>query len=360
MKYFNRSVPLAALYLTLSLGLPAIAVAQQPSTQHLTMIETVRLSSAGRALSADEANNLEKTLEADPKNVAARVSLIAYYATRHDEPFKSKKVDQALWFIRNLPDAEILQWIIQVRLNPVLDKGYAEAKQLWLDNLSKYKGNTTVIANAASFFMITEMPLAEKLLKDAAALEPTNPKWPADLGHLIELEMQSATGETRHVLAARAYEQYSLAYGITTGAGKSSILGRLPVAAFEAGDLKQAREWALEILNQAASNQTQTLVDAVHHAQIVLGRFAIVNGDLQEAKQRLMLAGQTKGSPAMKSFGPNMSLAKELLEKGERETVVKYFDECAAFWTHDQGKLAQWTAQVKAGETPQFGANLVY
>jgi hypothetical protein len=359
MKYFNRSFALAALFVTLSLGLPAIVVAQQAKTSQLTMNEAIRLSIAGRALSADEANQLEKTLEQDPKDVAARISLIAYYGTRHDEPFKSRKNDQALWFIRNMPDSEILQCIIQVRLNTVLDKGYLEAKQLWLDNLNKYKGNTTVIGNAASFFMITEMPLAEKLLNEAAATEPGNPRWPENLGHVIELEMQSATGETRRGLAARAYEQYSLAYSMTKGPGRSIFLARLTVAAFEAGDLKHAREWAVEILSQAAANQNPTLVDAVHHAHIVLGRVALVNGDLQEAKDRLVLAGQTTGSPAMKSFGPNMSLAKELLEKGERETVVKYFEECAAFWQH-QDKLARWTAQVKAGETPQFGANLVY
>ncbi len=359
MKYFNRALALAALSVILSLGSHAMVVAQQASTPQLTMHETIRLSTAGRALSADEANQLEKALETDPKNVSARISLIAYYSTHRDEPSRTRKGEQALWFIRNLPDSEILRWIIQLRLDPVLDKAYAEAKQLWLDNLNKYKGNTTVLGNAADFFKISEKSLAEKLLKDAAAIEPTNPKWPADLGQVIELEMQSATGEVRRNLAARAYEQYSLAYGMTGGMEKPSVLTRLPVAAFEAGDLKHAREWAVEILNQAGTNPNPTLVDAVHHAHIVLGRVALVNGDLQGAKERLVLAGQTTGSPAMKSFGPNMSLAKELLEKGERETVVKYFDECAAFW-NDRGKLAQWTALVKAGETPQFGANLVY
>jgi hypothetical protein len=360
MKYFNQLPALAALSVIVSLGMSPFVLAQQASTPQLTMNETIRLSTAGRTLSADQANKLEKALESDPNNVPARVSLIAYYSMHRDEPFSSKKDDQVLWFIRNMADSDILRWIIQLRLYPVVDKGFAEAKQLWLDNLNKYKGNTTVLANAADFFMISDKPFTEKLIKEAAGLEPTNPRWPTEFGHLLMLEMQSAKGEARRDFAARAYEQCSLAYSMTKGTEQSILLTRLPVTAFEAGDLKHAREWALEILKQAANGPMLTLVDPVHHAQIVLGRVALVNGDLNEAKERLVLAGQTSGSPVLMSFGPNMSLAKELLEKGERETVIKYFEECATFWKDHQEKLAQWTAQVRAGETPQFGANLIY
>jgi len=359
MKYFHRSLANAALIIALILGLHAVSGAQQAKTP-LTMPETVRLLIAGRAMSADEAGKLEKTLDADPQNLAARVSLIAFYAAHHDEPSNSKKDDQALWFIRNLPDSEILQSIVQVRLHPVIDKQFAAAKQLWLDNLDKYKGNATVIGNAVDFFTIPDKPLTEKLINEAAELEPTNPRWPMEFGNLLMMETQRANPEARRDIAARAYEEYSRAYSMSGGDRyKPFILTRLPEAAFEAGDLKHAREWALEILSQAAGNQRPTLLDGVHHAQIVLGRVALVNGDLKEAKERLMLAGQTAGSPALNSFGPNMALAKELLDKGERETVIKYFQECAAFWMQ-KDKLDQWTAQVKAGETPQFGANLIY
>lgn len=62
----------------------------------------------------------------------------------------------------------------------------------------------------------------------------------------------------------------------------------------------------------------------------------------------------------MDTFGPNMSLAKDLLEKGERDTVLQYFELCRRFWKMDHGQLDEWTRQVKAGKVPRFGANLVY
>jgi hypothetical protein len=48
------------------------------------------------------------------------------------------------------------------------------------------------------------------------------------------------------------------------------------------------------------------------------------NGDIEEAKKQLLLAGKTPSSPQLNSFGPNMILAKELLDKGEKDTVLHY------------------------------------
>ena len=38
------------------------------------------------------------------------------------------------------------------------------------------------------------------------------------------------------------------------------------------------------------------------------------------------------GSPQLNSFGPIMSLAEELLEQGEPDTVLEFFAECRKFW----------------------------
>ncbi len=54
-----------------------------------------------------------------------------------------------------------------------------------------------------------------------------------------------------------------------------------------------------------------------------------------------------------------MDLAKELLEKGERDAVLAYFDLCE-FWELGKDRLADWKADVKAGRAPDFGANLNY
>ncbi|MGB9283993.1 MAG: hypothetical protein WCB59_08250, partial [Candidatus Sulfotelmatobacter sp.] len=60
------------------------------------------------------------------------------------------------------------------------------------------------------------------------------------------------------------------------------------------------------------------------------------------------------------TFGPNMMLAKELLEKGERKSVLEYFDLCGKFWGDDDKKLVQWRSAVISGSDPGFAANLRY
>jgi hypothetical protein len=43
-----------------------------------------------------------------------------------------------------------------------------------------------------------------------------------------------------------------------------------------------------------------------------------------------------------------MRLAKDLLEKGERQIVLDYFALCRKFWNY--GRLDEWSQQVKGGE----------
>ena len=139
------------------------------------------------------------------------------------------------------------------------------------------------------------------------------------------------------------------------------LLAKLATSAFEAGRVEDAKSWALLALQESSSTKPDwSTADSAHRGHITLGRIALISGNLAEAKQHLIAAGQSQGSPSLDSFGPNMMLAKELLEKGERDTVIEYFQQCANFWKMHGDKLEQWTATVKGGGIPDFGANLVY
>jgi hypothetical protein len=74
----------------------------------------------------------------------------------------------------------------------------------------------------------------------------------------------------------------------------------------------------------------------------------------------LRASGATTGSPTLDSFGPNMLLARDLLEAGEDEAVLAYFEQCRVFWKMGGDKLDRWSQDVKDGLLPDFGANLAY
>ena len=99
---------------------------------------------------------------------------------------------------------------------------------------------------------------------------------------------------------------------------------------------------------------------AVHECNLIPGRVALRRGDVKRAGEYLRAAAQVEGKGALSSFGPNMMLARELPERGQREAVLEYFELCRKFWSYDRGQLAQWAEQVRSGGIPEFGANLVY
>ena len=99
--------------------------------------------------------------------------------------------------------------------------------------------------------------------------------------------------------------------------------------------------------------------DVVYNGHMVLGRIALDEGRIEEAKRHLLASGKSNGSPVLGSFGPNMSLDKGLLDKGEQEAVLQHLELCRKFWRSDGGKLDEWTKDIQAGRIPNFGANLI-
>ena len=135
----------------------------------------------------------------------------------------------------------------------------------------------------------------------------------------------------------------------------------LPAMAFDTGDMTKARSYAEQLLTEVGSDRSQwNYGDAVHKGNLILGRIAVREGRLAEAVTFLRASGDTPGSGVLNSFGPNMSLAKDLLERGEVEAVLNYFESCRLFWKMGGTRLDAWSKDVQAGHIPNFGANLRY
>ena len=141
---------------------------------------------------------------------------------------------------------------------------------------------------------------------------------------------------------------------------RGPLLARLARTALAAGDLKKAERYANEALTESKHGVFWWTGDAIHQGNIVLGRLALSGGDVQGAGRYLLLAGKTPGSSSLAAQGPNMALARDLLERGESAAVLQYLEECGAFWNGNRGKLAEWMALIRAGLKPDFGLNVTY
>ncbi len=146
-----------------------------------------------------------------------------------------------------------------------------------------------------------------------------------------------------------------------TGEERFYALNKAARNAWQKGDTAKARALATELAELAPKHKNNwNYGNAVQDANQVLGLIALDAGNVAEAKQRLLASADSQGSPQMNSFGPNMQLAKALLEQGERDVVLEYFSRCGAFWEMGKSQLAAWTAAVQHGQIPAFGANLNY
>ncbi|EEF62506.1 sigma-70 family RNA polymerase sigma factor [Pedosphaera parvula] len=138
-------------------------------------------------------------------------------------------------------------------------------------------------------------------------------------------------------------------------------LGAAAKESFVAGKTEAAQNYAGELMTLLPKYKGNwNYGNAIQDTNLVYGRIAVREGNIEAAKKYLLAAGKSPGSPQMNSFGPNMTLADDLLKKGERDTVLEYFMLCRKFWKMDFGKLDKWMHEVMDGKTPDFGANLFY
>jgi len=150
----------------------------------------------------------------------------------------------------------------------------------------------------------------------------------------------------------------------TSGSSEMVLFYKLPdlaKRAFNAGEVDKAKAYSKQLLEMAPQHPKDwNYGNAIYFGNLVLGRIAVREDNLALAGQYLLAAGATPGSPQLDSFGPNVTLARELIEKGQSGVVLQYFALCKHFWKMDHGKLDEWSATVRKGGIPDFNDNLYY
>ena len=311
---------------------------------------------AGRELSQEGAVALEQRLADNPGDHTARVQLIVYYffGRPPNSGARKRRIEHVQWLVRNQPEAEVLS-VPPGQIHHRVDAdAYSEAWTAWSQHLESMPDNLKVLRNAAGFLMFSDRQRAIELLERAQRIDGSNPLWARELGHLHRLDMGGGGRALDAEAAARALAEFERAYNLRGAARGDSLLRYLAETALAAGQTEKARAYADTML----SNDTKgwNLGNRIHHGHLTLGKIALAEGNLEEAKNRLLKAGETPGSPQLNSFGPKMDLANALLERGEKEVVVRYFELCSEFWNSDRAmaKLANWTELAKAGKIPDL------
>jgi len=195
---------------------------------------------------------------------------------------------------------------------------------------------------------------AEALIRAGQKQRPGAHLWAMDVQTLFAADQftgKSLLGKARvaHFKLALEYlqESYDISVEALNKAPNEQLQRVLPGlqidlahAALEANDTELAKQHASETLQKNTDDTNDNYGNIIHNANQILGRCALREGKLADAKAYLLKAGSTPGSPQLNSFGPQLQLARELLEKGEKETVLQYLDLVSKFWASDNEESA--------------------
>lgn len=308
--------------------------------------------------------DLEAELRNRADNLEAREHLIHYYyeqLIRSDAPwggpFHDAWVRHVYWIIQHSPESQLAgtpQALVQPPCGTEGD--YERGKQLWLSQTDLHSDDPAVLRNAAYYIQRNDGPTAQSLLEVAYSLKPGDP----DIAKLLSSVYRRirACGDHPEQIK-RELARKALAMGEqslnTSPLDRFYRLDDVAEVALEAAEFDKAGAYSQELLDTAPNYESNwNYGNAIHNGNVILGRIALQSRDLQRAGEYLLKAGETRGSPQLGSFGPNMNLVKELLEIGQRSVVIRYFDLCAGFWESGQDRLRRWRVDVEQGRVPDF------
>ena len=366
------------------LMLPSFMLAADPVTRP-TSKPTTELDAftSGGDLTARQVGDLEQKLLVDPDDVLAHVSLLGYYELHMYPSTEAKQAweHHLLWMIEHHAASAILREP-GVHLSQVLNpEAYPKAALLWQQQVKANPNSAAVLANMARFVSLDDPMAAAGYLQQAKAAEPQNPEWCWRLGALYSSQVDSTTGEDRKKLAALSLAEGEQALELnrqewalefTKGdwsleknkAERERVMARirfqgirpLGMAAFEANEFTKAEQYAKEVLRLADREKSGLRKDsAIRTSHIVLGRLALRSDRIEIAKQHLLEAAQRPERPDIDTVvAPDMTLAKELLEKGQPDVVIEYLKRCGEFWKNDNGRLEEWIQTIQDGKIPEF------
>jgi hypothetical protein len=330
--------------------------------------QEIALPSAQPLLTTQQASALEDQVRTNPEDLQARDRLMMYYfqamITSRSSELENKREQHIFWLVEHHPDSRFAgspeAMIIPFGFSST--DGYQHGKELWLKQIESHSDNLRVLLNGAHFVALSDGKLGQSWLEKALALDPGNFEAASMLAASYRQErLLAPSPEAKTTLAKKALSVQELALSKAVGEDRFNELTEIAPEALDAGQIDQAEQYASELLQTADQFKgSWNYGNALQKGHIVLGRAALRRGNVPTAKDHLLAAGAVAGSPQLDSFGPDMTLAKELLDKGERDTVVAYLQACSKFWKMGAGRLQEWIATIKSGGTPDFGANLLY
>jgi hypothetical protein len=331
-----------------------LRLALNNSAKQVRVEATLSLALLGEKLTREAIDDLEVACSkrSQRNDLAIRIVLLGHYRGKQirSEAARGSREALVLWVIDHAPRS-IVAGTYYAHLSRQLDGvAHAIGRDMWMKLVGDHPEDTVILENAASYLHTSDLAMAEEWMNRAASLEPSDPYWPQRLAELYRLAMIRGDAASWRALAAKAQAAYEKAQGLYRDEReRRDQLPFLAEAAFEADDHANAAAYASELLSAGDTGRGD-----VFYGNQILGRVALAGGDVERAKSYLIASAETTVCHLMTSTFRGMALAKELLARGERETVLRFLKRCSALRPANTEWLDQWAARIERGETPIF------
>jgi tetratricopeptide (TPR) repeat protein len=319
---------------------------------------------AGSKVNDGEVGALEASLAANPGDVELRLKLLGKYFRDHTG---ERAVQHAAWFIENHPGGAFAgSPLCGVHHGDDREAGYPRLREAWTAAIENHPDNPDVLYNAARFFTLPDPVRCRELLEMGERVTPAWTAWARELGTHSFREVGSArddeargrpaklTTEQRRSAARDALRDFERALSLAADdKERFPLLARTADAAYEAGEPTLAVGYADAAIALAPERGDERhRPDYVQRAHVIRGLVLLDADDLAGAADELHAAGAQGGphAPVMRSFGPDLQLARRLLARGESAPVLAYLAQCAAFW--NPTRVAKWIAEINRGGIP--------
>ena len=330
-------------------------------------------SSFSTKLTASQIQQKEKALSVRPDDVDTRISLIWHYSTYDPRNLIRNQeacVRHRIWLIEHNPeidDARLLGFSRQ-EFSPA---SIEALKKAWIAKVSE-NGTYEVRMNAIDSLKAYAPAAALAVAEEGAKRDPENYKYLLIVVELNADEIKAGTKEEADQAARRLLDYGTRALVLLKKERSSErdwyrfeVLKNLSRAAIRAQDIDRASAFAQElVLDFGQTSYARTYDQAAHIGNTTLGLVAMRRNDIAKAKEHLMASIRAPLRMGYNNLGQiEMSLAKEIFEKGEKDSVLEYLKLCQTVpnfkiypesYADEVHALKLWIGQIEKGTTPNF------
>lgn len=205
------------------------------------------------------------------------------------------------------------------------------------------------------------LDFSEELTTRASSSQPDDPHVVWTYLNVLSVDLITAENSDEKIAAEKKI--YQVFHHIDESAESPSyrllLLPALADLAFDLEDYEAARRYATESLDVAEARAdiiagVAVGPQAIHDSNDVLGRIALHEQKVQEAKDYLLKAAATPGGGILNTIGPRMTLAQALLDRGERDVVIDYLQKVGTMWLSGAVELDQWIAAIRKGKAERL------